>query len=171
MGLLDEAIREHLELRRRRGADPGTVAREEHDAFGPVRDADAFESVRDAPADEHGHGADTDPSDLDAYELAADRGGAHDGDAYDGGDFSHIGQETVELDMSSVLDEPYDRDAAKPFAAGRPIEAELDGGSPFEREHADEQAAGQPNDPPPVPLDQDQLWMEEPAPRDFDFGA
>ena len=37
MGLLDEAIREHLELKRRRGADPEEVAQQEHDALGPVR--------------------------------------------------------------------------------------------------------------------------------------
>ena len=36
MGLLDDAIREHLELKRRRGADPGMVAREERDALAPV---------------------------------------------------------------------------------------------------------------------------------------
>lgn len=37
MGLLDDAIREHLELKRRRGADPAEVARAEQDALGPVR--------------------------------------------------------------------------------------------------------------------------------------
>ncbi|MCW3065092.1 MAG: hypothetical protein JWN32_2264 [Solirubrobacterales bacterium] len=37
MGVLDEAIREHLALKRRRGANPEEVAREEHDALGPVR--------------------------------------------------------------------------------------------------------------------------------------
>jgi hypothetical protein len=37
MGLLDDAIREHLELKRRRGADPGELAREEHEALGPAR--------------------------------------------------------------------------------------------------------------------------------------
>jgi hypothetical protein len=37
MGLLDEAIREHLELKRRRGADPTEVERLEHEALGPVR--------------------------------------------------------------------------------------------------------------------------------------
>src|SRR5439155_27136183 len=37
MGLLDDAIREHLELKRRRGADPSEVAREEAEALGPVR--------------------------------------------------------------------------------------------------------------------------------------
>ena len=36
MGLLDEAIREHLELKRRSGADPSLVAREEQEALAPV---------------------------------------------------------------------------------------------------------------------------------------
>jgi hypothetical protein len=45
MGLLDEAIREHLDLKRRRGADPGEVQRLEQEALGPVRRA------QQAPAD------------------------------------------------------------------------------------------------------------------------
>ena len=39
MGLLDDAIREHLDLKRRHGADPAEVARAERDALGPVRGA------------------------------------------------------------------------------------------------------------------------------------
>ena len=37
MGLLDEAIREHLDLKRRSGADPSEVDRQEREALGPVR--------------------------------------------------------------------------------------------------------------------------------------
>src|SRR5438552_8441075 len=37
MGLLDDAIREHLELKRRRGADPTEVERLAREALGPVR--------------------------------------------------------------------------------------------------------------------------------------
>ena len=37
MGLLDDAIREHLDLKRRRGADPAEVERAEREALGPVR--------------------------------------------------------------------------------------------------------------------------------------
>jgi hypothetical protein len=37
MGLLDEAIKEHLDLKRRRGADPAEVERAEREALGPVR--------------------------------------------------------------------------------------------------------------------------------------
>ena len=39
MGLLDEAIREHLDLKRRRGADPSEIERLEREALGPVRRA------------------------------------------------------------------------------------------------------------------------------------
>jgi hypothetical protein len=39
MGLLDDAIREHLDLKRRRGADPADVERAEREALGPVRRA------------------------------------------------------------------------------------------------------------------------------------
>src|SRR6187200_1359961 len=35
MGLLDDAIREHLDLKRKHGADPEDVARQEREALGP----------------------------------------------------------------------------------------------------------------------------------------
>src|SRR3954449_3979715 len=37
MGLLDDAIREHLELKRKHGANPDDVARQEQEALGPGR--------------------------------------------------------------------------------------------------------------------------------------
>ncbi len=37
MGLLDDAIREHLDLKRRRGGDPVEIERAEQEALGPVR--------------------------------------------------------------------------------------------------------------------------------------
>ncbi len=46
MGLLDDAIREHLDLKRRRGADPTEVERAEREALGPVR-RDPFEQADD----------------------------------------------------------------------------------------------------------------------------
>ena len=52
MGLLDEAIREHLELKRRRGADPAEVAREQHEALDPVSDSASSGEV-DASSAEH----------------------------------------------------------------------------------------------------------------------
>ena len=50
MGLLDEAIREHLELKRKRGADPAEVAEQEREALGPVRGADTATAEPPEPA-------------------------------------------------------------------------------------------------------------------------
>jgi formin 2 len=57
MGLLDDAIKEHLELKRRRGADAAEITRLESEALGPVRRSadgvpdlpDSFEPPQDAP--------------------------------------------------------------------------------------------------------------------------
>lgn len=53
MGLLDEAIREHLQLKRRRGADPTEVERLEREALGPVRRSprDSTALAMDDPAE------------------------------------------------------------------------------------------------------------------------
>ncbi|HEX2411751.1 MAG TPA: hypothetical protein VHJ39_11345 [Solirubrobacteraceae bacterium] len=53
MGLLDDAIREHLELRRAHGADPTEVERQEREALGAPRQAAEFASPsgdEEAPA-------------------------------------------------------------------------------------------------------------------------
>jgi hypothetical protein len=56
MGDLDEAIREHLELKRRRGADPAEVAREEHEALAPVTRSHAIVVPEGLDADGLGEG-------------------------------------------------------------------------------------------------------------------
>jgi hypothetical protein len=84
MGLLDDAIREHMELKRLRGADPSEVARQEQDALGPVLHED------DALQD------DDDSTELSQPALDLD--------------FANVGQETAELDMRTVLEEEQDPD-------------------------------------------------------------
>jgi hypothetical protein len=49
MGLLDDAIREHLELKRKHGADPEDVARQEQEALGPGR-RNEFAQPEEEPA-------------------------------------------------------------------------------------------------------------------------
>ncbi|HEX5852289.1 MAG TPA: hypothetical protein VFY36_04280 [Solirubrobacteraceae bacterium] len=124
MGLLDEAIREHLELQRQQGADPGEIARKEREALEPV--------LPDEPAT---WGGDASPA-LDgahaeaALDLAAEEPMPHsqaatpdsEGDV----DFSTVGQETVEIDMREVLAESGDgfTDAYPPgHAAIAPVRA------------------------------------------------
>lgn len=51
MGLLDDAIREHLDLKRRRGGDPTEIERAEREALGPVRRGPEL-TEEEAPAPE-----------------------------------------------------------------------------------------------------------------------
>jgi hypothetical protein len=48
MGLLDDAIREHLELKKAHGADPNEVERQEREALGATQQAE-FATPSDAP--------------------------------------------------------------------------------------------------------------------------
>ena len=50
MGVLDDAIREHLELKRRHGATEEEIARKEAEALGPARRGPAVEPDEAAPA-------------------------------------------------------------------------------------------------------------------------
>ena len=65
MGLLDDAIREHLELKRRRGADPDEVARAEQDALGPPGRPTPLEDTAAAQVSE------VDPNGAEAGESTA----------------------------------------------------------------------------------------------------
>jgi hypothetical protein len=156
MGLLDDAIREHLELRRRRGADPGLVAHEEREAFGPVQglaDPHAVESVDPYTADPHM--VDSQVAEV----LAPESGGGHESG------FSHVGQETAELDMRSVLGESDDRDPSAPVAAGRPAEPSQ---APLENDQLDD-ALDEGADHPVISPDQERLWLEGSSVRDADL--
>ncbi len=133
MGLLDEAIREHLELKRRRGADPGEVAREERELLdpglreGPSSDGEAALAQSDAEP------ADAGPPVSDGSSLAAD-----DPDESHRPVFSErqihdpsaaAQQETAELDMRRVLEEdgaPAGAGAEEPVSG---VFDDRDGGS------------------------------------------
>jgi hypothetical protein len=136
MGLLDDAIREHLELKRRRGADPGEVAREQREALEPVpRDERAEESGGVATAEDVTVEA-VAPGDADAASAGADSG-AWVGDERPGDDSagaargapgsndpSAVVQETAELDMQTVMDGPEDETVAE--AGADPDEESLE---------------------------------------------
>jgi hypothetical protein len=101
MGLLDDAIREHLELKRLRGADPSEVAREQREALDPV------------PRDGHSARGENQEEASDGLEFAEEasepaksqrREPTEGENGVSAGDFSPISQETAELDMQTVLD-------------------------------------------------------------------
>lgn len=187
MGLLDDAIREHLELKRLRGADPGEVARAENDALGPVpREADEL-----APEVEH---EDARPvSSADDSEAQVARADASQPPSEPAGAAS-VGQETVEINMEAELErQSGSADTQTAPAGGRaapvghPAHTQPSAGDSLEwempsdrKEHAedDEQASGE--EPVEDVLEetpdflretpeQDRLWFEQRPPRDFDF--
>jgi hypothetical protein len=70
MGLLDDAIREHLDLKRRRGGDPTEIERAEREALGPVRRGPELTGEEEAAAPEPPAAPEADhspaPSETDA---------------------------------------------------------------------------------------------------------
>lgn len=102
MGLLDEAIRNHLDLKRRRGADPADIERAEREALGPVR-RDPFECG---------------PGDFEPAVMPDDRPRAydHEQEAYDEGYEEYGAEEEWEEDLEGQSGEPR-------FAPGDTAEA------------------------------------------------
>jgi hypothetical protein len=191
MGLLDEAIKEHLELKRRHGADPGEVARLEHEALGPARrePASAASLVDEPVAGE----AEAEPAAEDPY-LEDD---AHEDDPVPA-------EERLEAPIHHVepVAEPEPEPDPEPESA-EPV-AEVDQPTrQFSLEEVQAASQGPPapaqapdeaEAPPPVedvvPADEepesedvleetpeflqetpehDRLWFEQKPPRDFDF--
>jgi hypothetical protein len=113
MGLLDDAIREHLELKRRRGADPGEVGREQHQALEDPLDSEAERIV-----DPSSSGSVSAPE----FDSAVTP--------------QNMLEETAELDMRTVLDQRADSANVEAMSAGS-----TGAGLPVDREP--EAAAGE----------------------------
>jgi hypothetical protein len=131
MGLLDEAIREHLELKRQRGADPSEIARAEHEALEPI-------FPPEGGAEEHANPAEP-PAEVEpSVDLAAAEDPGVAGQtaipvaaADEGQDLSALGQETVELDMQAFLDADLEGSSAQPQdASAAPVRASGSGPLP-----------------------------------------
>jgi hypothetical protein len=164
MGLLDDAIREHIELKRLRGADPSVLARQEQDALGPaVRESEDEEQTFEDGDDGHGIAL-GDDGDGRHGDLPGDGSGppaAHPA----GSDFANVGQETAELDMRTVLDEQHevaDRAGQIDSAGLGAKDGEED---PEPVEDVLEETPAFLRDTP----EQERLWFEQQGPRDFDF--
>lgn len=186
MGLLDDAIHEHLELKRLRGADPSMVSREEREVFGTTQ----------------GREPRSDGDEMAASGPLVDDGASHAESEPEGpGAFSNVGQETAEIDMSTVLEDqsrpessPTGPVASAPVATrprseagpgerqtGDSLEWEMPGEDPTEgsrevdletAEPADEPVEDVLEETPDFLLDtpeQERLWFEQRPPRDFDF--
>jgi hypothetical protein len=185
MGLLDDAIRDHLELKRRHGADPSEVARQEHEALGPARREPVDPAPVPAPA-EHDevyddYAFEDEPAGSpDAYDpTAADErieaGVEDEAPIYDE---DLLGEELEPPEPSVPAGEP-DAPVAPPVPhqdaaddeeddrAGAPPRAEDQPTRPFSPEDEDvlEETPEFLQETP----EHDRLWFEQKPPRDFDF--
>jgi hypothetical protein len=171
MGILDDAIREHLELKRKHGVPEDEIERQEEEALGPAR--------REV-AQQHDDG-EPEVADGVAEDEAISEAPAAD-------------QETVLFDMEDAASdestpvepppvEPAPADEAEPDEAFEhdeelePEEGELE---PDEDEllSAEEEAAAEGGDADVLEdtpdflqetPEHDRLWFEQKPPRDFDF--
>jgi hypothetical protein len=180
MGLLDDAIREHLDLKRRRGADPSEIAKEEADALGPVRrDAEREEpaAADEAAAVEDGSHADHAPAGLDEPGVVYD-------------------DESLDDEQPPVVSEPpttHDRQYAEPEEeSATPPHGDPLAHQPtreFSATELDEALRQEDDAPPTAPVaadeeedvleetpdflqetpEHDRLWFEQKPPKDFDF--
>ncbi len=188
MGLLDDAIREHLELKRRRGADPGEVAREQREALDTVGGQAAVgdgAAAQDSPQQPAVSGAplvdrpsDLSPEPTTARDVPAGAAAEPVKAAIPAESSGGAGAgETAELDMSSVLGDdpehaPAETAPSDPPAEGDSLEWEMPADTA-----AREAAAAEPDEDvleetPDFLRDtpeQDRLWFEQRPPRDFDF--
>jgi hypothetical protein len=200
MGVLDDAIREHLDLKRRRGGDPTEIERAEREALGPVRRGPEVAQEQDEAFAE-----------SVAYDHAPD---ADDHDEVATGAYDHE-QEHDRL-VSGYLDGEPERGlelSPPPAAADRPAAPASSLLEPAPGDHEEPppaRPAARDHEPPPRPVsdahggqetveydvegelqhepghddvleetpeflqdtpDHDRLWFEQKPPRDFDFNG
>ncbi len=185
MGLLDDAIREHLELKRQHGGDLDEISRQEREALGAARKAefaktaDADEAVGELPE------AETEPE-SDAAEPEAEpveEPAAAEPEA-EPEPFEPEPAAAAPFDVDAV-DEPPEPESAKPGYDEDPwLEDERDevpAGDSLEHPRAPEAEAEAEKDEEGEDVleetpdflqetpEHDRLWFEQRPPRDFDW--
>jgi len=173
MGILDDAIREHLDLKRRRGADPAEVERAEREALGPVRrnreQVDASEPAEDVGAAGF------------AYDHAEDEDWAHDPvqDSVRERTAEGVSGAAAPPDPEPFPTAPASARPLSDLGGGETVEYDIedvlasDESAPDEEhrsvdENGDDVLEETPEFLQDTP-DHDRLWFEQRPPRDFDF--
>ena len=144
MGLLDDAIREHLELKRRHGASEEEIAQEEAEALGPAR--------RDFPA----------PAAPGEVQSAEAEGAVEDAIPEAIEDLPAA----VEPPPSEPEPEPEPEEVFEPDPDTR--DPATDTPEPEQREGDEDVLEETPEFLQDAP-EHDRLWFEQKPPRDFDF--
>ena len=162
MGLLDDAIREHLELKRKHGADPEDVARQEQEALGPGQ-RNEFAHPEAAPA----AAPEPEPEAPEVPEAAAPP------------EFEPAAADELPVGEPGIAEEPpspeapgYDED---PWLDEEPDEVPADEALQ-ERPRRPAAETGEEDDVLEETPDflqetpeHDRLWFEQKPPRDFDW--
>jgi hypothetical protein len=185
MGLLDDAIREHLDLKRRRGADPADIERAEREALGPVRrgpEPAEEPDLHELPPAEPAYEAPAHEEEFEAAAYLEDHGDNIDWDDAEPEPppaplpTKPIAAPTEEHALPSARHEPT---PAPPLAApevrgGRPpdsgetVEYDVESAMAEESAEAEDVLEETPDFLQDTP-DHDRLWFEQRPPRDFDF--
>jgi hypothetical protein len=159
MGLLDDAIREHLELKRQRGADPGEVERQEREALGAPRQAEfaapaeeAEEPVAEA-AEPVDAGEEREPFDVEAIEPA---------DEVPPPEEAEVPGPGQEAAAPGYDEDPWLEEERDEVPAGETLER------PREDEPGEDVLEDTPDFLQETP-EHDRLWFEQRPPRDFDW--
>ena len=158
MGLLDDAIREHLELKRQRGADPGEVERQEREALGARKQAEFA-----APAEEELVAEATEPVDA--------------GEEREPFDVEAVEDDEVEPPPEPEVPAPGAEAAAPGYDEDPWLEEERDevpAGESLDRPREESEEPGEDvlEDTPDFlqeTPEHDRLWFEQRPPRDFDW--
>jgi hypothetical protein len=160
MGLLNDAIREHLELKRQHGADPSEVARLEGEALGSPVQGQYQDEETASQTYLDGH---ADPIVAEADQMIVETVSA--------ADLGTTGQETAELDMQFVLssDELGSDDAHIPTEdsplSSSDVAGEIRTSADGDLEDVLEETPDFLQETP----EHERLWFEQRPPRDFDF--
>jgi hypothetical protein len=162
MGLLDDAIRDHLELKRRHGADPSEVAQQEQEALGP------------AGGDEHEPEAEREPVPAAEAARAYDQEVDDEYEPQPGDRVEETTDEEEPLYDEDLTGEEEDDDDELPADVEQPAAEEprprqddqltLAG----EEERDDDVLEETPQFLQETP-EHERLWFEQKPPRDFDF--
>jgi hypothetical protein len=177
MGLLDDAIREHLELKRRHGADPNDVERQEQEVLGAARKRE-FEPEAEAEA------APAAPFDADEPEEFAATPEPAEPPEFD--DRTRVVDEVAAPDEPEIPS-PGEEAAAPGYDEDPWLDEERD---EVPREEALERTTPEAEEPPETAEhappgeedvleetpdflqetpEHDRLWFEQRPPRDFDW--
>ena len=169
MGLLDDAIREHLELKRRRGADPAEVEKQEREALGPVGSGAGAAAPATAEAERP---VDAEPqSAVEAEPEPLQETPSDDGpelfDEEAPVETESVSQPTEQYSVDELEDLDRDEAEAPPTREHRPAEDD-DVVAADEEPEGDDVLDETPEFLQEAP-EHDRLWFEQKPPRDFDF--